>query len=119
VAVPLVNYWVHHESYLERCENKAKPELECDGCCQVKKEVAEAAHDDNITKNQTIPSSQRTQSTETLELFHLAVGLLELAAPQIETLLFGHSPDPSLLFGVGTVPFQPPRLQLKLFCQLW
>jgi hypothetical protein len=37
VVLPVVN----HESYVERCENKAKPELECDGCCQVKKEIAE------------------------------------------------------------------------------
>jgi len=110
VAMPLVKYWVHYDSYAERCDNKAKPELECNGCCQVEKEIAEESQSDNVPKNQTTPNSQRTQHTETLELFHVAANLLEFAAPQTGTLSFGRFSDPSLLFGVGTVPFQPPRV---------
>ncbi|MCS6809002.1 MAG: hypothetical protein RML40_09815, partial [Bacteroidota bacterium] len=43
VVLPVINYMVNYESYRERCENKDKPEMECDGSCQVQKEVAEAS----------------------------------------------------------------------------
>lgn|GEM_PF-3476155 len=109
VALPVVNYWVNYESYLERCENKAKPELECDGACQVEKEIAVAADEGNTSQNQTIPNSQRTQSTETIELFHLASDIFAFVTPQTGTISFCTAFESSLLSGVGTVPFQPPR----------
>lgn len=103
IAIPLVNYWVNYESYLERCENKAKPELDCDGCCQVKKEVAEVSQEEKNHQN------QRTQTTETIELFHFAADILAFAAPQTGVTSFLVSFEPSPLPGVGTLPFQPPR----------
>jgi hypothetical protein len=109
VFLPFLHYAANKEYYLERCENKAKPELECDGSCQVEKEIAVAADEGNTPQNQTIPNSQRTQTTETIELFHLASDIFAFAVPQTGTISFCTAFDPSLLSGVGTVPFQPPR----------
>ncbi|MCU0426234.1 MAG: hypothetical protein MUF71_11480 [Candidatus Kapabacteria bacterium] len=109
VVMPLVNYWVNHDSYAERCENKAKPELECDGNCQMEKEIAEAAQDDNSPQSQTTPQSQRTNTNETPELFHLLTDAPKFASPETGTASFLAFVNTALLFGVGTVPFQPPR----------
>jgi hypothetical protein len=109
-VIPLVNYVVNHDDYTARCENKAKPELECDGCCQVKKEIAEAAQDENSSQNQTTPNSQLTESTETIQLFHLVADALVFASPVTKQTSFRRVFNPSLLSGVGTVPFQPPRV---------
>jgi hypothetical protein len=108
VALPLVNYAVNHDFYAERCENKAKPELECDGCCQVKKEVAETH--DTSSQSQTTPSSQRTNANEIPELFHILTDAPEFTSPETGTASFLAFVNTSLLFGVGTVPFQPPRI---------
>lgn len=110
VAMPLLNYAVNHEYYLEHCENKAKPELECDGCCQVKKEVAEATHDnDQSSQTQATPNSQRTNTNQSSEFFHLLASTPEFSSPETGTASFLAFLSTSLLFGVGQVPFQPPR----------
>lgn len=110
VAVPLLNYAINHDFYAERCENKAKPELDCDGCCQVKKEVAEATHDnDQSSQTQTTPNSQRTNTNPSSELFHLLAYTPEFSSPETGTASFLAFLNTSLLFGVGQVPFQPPR----------
>jgi hypothetical protein len=112
VALPLVNYAVNHDSYAERCINKAKPELDCDGCCQVKNEIAEVVHEnstDHSSQSQTTPSSQRTTANETIELFHLLTDTPQFSSPETGTASFLAFVNTSLLFGVGQVPFQPPR----------
>lgn len=110
VFLPFLHYAANKEYYLDRCENKAKPELECDGCCQVKKEVAEAAHETGqSSQSQTTPTSQRTNANETPELFHILTDAPEFSSPETGTALFLALVNTSLLSGVGTVPFQPPR----------
>jgi hypothetical protein len=110
VFVPFLHYAANKEYYLERCENKAKPELECGGNCQVKKEVAEAAHDtDQSSQSRTTPQSQRTNANETPELFHILTHTHEFSSPETGTASFLAFVNTALLFGVGTVPFQPPR----------
>jgi hypothetical protein len=110
VALPLVNYAVNHDFYVERCENKAKPELECDGNCQMEKEIAEAANDsDQSSQHQATSQSQRTNANETIELFHLLTDIPEFSSPETGTASFLAFLNTSLLFGVGQVPFQPPR----------
>lgn len=44
---PVVDYVVNYE-YISKvlCENKAKPELECNGKCQLMKELAKAAEEE-------------------------------------------------------------------------
>ncbi len=109
VAVPVVNYVVNHEAYQERCENKAKPELECDGCCQVKKEIAENADDEQSSENSTNSRSQRTNASENLEPLYLISESIHLQSPETATKPLVAAIPAHLLFGVGTVPFQPPR----------
>jgi hypothetical protein len=106
VAIPILNYAVNQSSYQERCENKAKPELDCNGCCQVKKEIANA---DQSSQSQTAPNSQRTHTNNTTELFHLLAESPQFSSPETETTSFLAFVNTSLLFGVGQVPFQPPR----------
>lgn len=50
----------------ELCENKEKPELECNGKCHLKAELAKAAED-------TIPASQESKTMVTLELVYLEI----------------------------------------------
>lgn len=45
----------------ELCENKAKPELECNGKCHLKAELAKVSEEN-------IPASQESKSTFTSEL---------------------------------------------------
>ena len=44
---PVIDYIVNYD-YIskELCENKAKPELECNGKCQLMKELAKASEED-------------------------------------------------------------------------
>lgn len=108
--MPFLHYAANKEYYQERCENKDKPELECDGNCQMEKEIAEAANDsDQSSQNQTTPPSQRTNANETIELFHLLTDIPEFSSPETGTASFLAFLNTSLLFGVGQVPFQPPR----------
>ncbi len=76
----------------------------------MEKEIAEAAQDENSPQDSTVPNTQRTQTTETIELFHLEADALALVPPVREQISFYSVLNPSLLFGVGTVPFQPPRV---------
>lgn len=64
-AFPFLDYVMnYHYIATELCENKNKPELECNGKCHLKKELAKAYKND-------IPSSneKKTETTETVILF--------------------------------------------------
>lgn len=64
-AFPFLDYVLnYHYIATELCENKNKPELECNGKCHLKKELAKAYKND-------IPSSneKKTETTETVILF--------------------------------------------------
>ena len=62
---PVLNYVVNYE-YIsnELCENKEKPELQCNGKCHLKAELAKASKD-------TVPASQETKNTVALEILFL------------------------------------------------
>jgi uncharacterized lipoprotein NlpE involved in copper resistance len=116
VFVPFLHYAANKEYYLERCENKAKPELECDGCCQVKKEVYEAEHDQHTNTSTQAGSEQRraasnanTNSNETSEWFHLTPAALDFTAQLVGIHLYNSSHTSSTLAGFRVIPFQPPR----------
>ena len=38
-AVIIVGYYVNTASFVDKCENKAAPELDCEGKCQVTKKI--------------------------------------------------------------------------------
>ncbi|HRE78801.1 MAG TPA: hypothetical protein PLL09_13370 [Flavobacterium sp.] len=62
---PVMNYVVNYD-YIsnELCENKAKPELECNGKCHLKAELANASEE-------STPASHESKSNITLELLFL------------------------------------------------
>lgn len=57
---PILDFVINYEAIQERCENKNKPELECNGSCHLKKELAKTAEDTspfaNDKKGSTSPS---------------------------------------------------------------
>jgi hypothetical protein len=74
------------------------------------KEIAEAVHEtDQSSQSQTKPSSQSTNLSKTTELFHILTDTTELTSPEMGSASFLAFANASLLLGVGTVPFQPPR----------
>ena len=62
---PVIDYIVNYD-YIskELCENKAKPELECNGKCQLMKELAKASEEDK-----PISTDKKTVHFETELLF--------------------------------------------------
>lgn len=51
-VVPLVDYIINYEYISTKlCENRAKPEMHCDGKCHLKKELAKAASDEKPISN--------------------------------------------------------------------
>jgi hypothetical protein len=106
VFVPFLHYAANKEYYLERCENKDKPELECDGCCQIVKEVQQE------TQREQSPQSTPTNEREsTFQLFHIVSDSQDLLAVRIssQTIFFALSPQ-SLAEGYISPLFQPPRI---------
>ncbi len=62
---PVLNYVVNYDYILkELCENKAKPELECNGKCHLKAELAKAS-------KENIPASQESKNIVILDLLFL------------------------------------------------
>jgi hypothetical protein len=62
---PVIDYVVNYD-YIAKvlCENKAKPELKCNGKCQLMKELAKAAEE-----QKPISPTKKTQTQETEILF--------------------------------------------------
>ena len=62
--LPVVDYVVNYD-YISKvlCENKAKPELKCNGKCHLMKELAKASEDEK-----PINSDKKTNFTQEIEL---------------------------------------------------
>ncbi len=69
---PVVDYVVNYD-YITKvlCENKAKPELKCNGKCQLMKELAKAAEEEK-----PISPNKKTQIQETEVLFFQEIQVL-------------------------------------------
>lgn len=49
-VLPVLDYWVNYKYIAnELCENQDKPELECNGKCHLKKELAKASTEESST----------------------------------------------------------------------
>lgn len=61
--LPMVDYWVNYEYIAkELCENKAKPEMHCDGKCHLKKELAKASEEEKpISSDKKATSKQESE----------------------------------------------------------
>jgi hypothetical protein len=108
-VVVIADYFVNREVYRALCENKDKPELDCDGCCQVKKNIAEESEHSpsNVPPEQRRSSQLSNNAAETLHPLSCAqlFGLYSSSA-------YAHysSLTPSVLAGVAQQVFQPPRV---------
>lgn len=85
---PVIDYVVNYD-YIAKvlCENKAKPELKCNGKCQLMKELAKAAEEEK-----PISPAKKTQTQETEILFFQEITALvsEQTYAFSETVLNSH-----------------------------
>ncbi len=104
--VPFLHYAVDKDFYAERCINKSKPELECDGCCQIVKEVQEEIQKGQSPQSSPTNTDRLTQS-ETPHILHSGENL---PAPQVAMGTVAYTSDNhGLADGFFFLPFQPPR----------
>lgn len=74
--LPLVDYWVNYDYIAnELCENKAKPEMHCDGKCHLKKELAKAVEDEKSASS----SDKKNTSKQEVELLFFENKILQLS----------------------------------------
>jgi uncharacterized paraquat-inducible protein A len=107
VFVPFLHYVVDREFYSERCENTAKPELDCCGKCQVVKEVQQETECESRHSPHTAPSDDREHI---FEAFHLLPHDHFLPAQQISShIFFIFANSQPVAKGFVIPPFQPPR----------
>lgn len=53
-VLPVLEYAIHYEYIIkELCENKAQPQLHCNGTCHLKKELAKASETEKSDKKET------------------------------------------------------------------
>lgn len=75
-VLPLVDYWVNYDYIAnELCENKAKPEMHCDGKCHLKKELAKAVEDEKSTSS----SDKKNTSKQEVEVLFFENKILQLS----------------------------------------
>lgn len=90
--LPLLDYWVNYEYIAnELCENQAKPELECNGKCHLKKELAKAASEDTSTSKDK--KQIEKQEIETLffhDVFQFETKKITHFTPEITTYYFNN-----------------------------
>lgn len=74
---PVLEYTIHYDYIAkELCENKAKPEMKCNGKCHLMKELAKASDSENPTPQDKKASHQEFEvlffeKFTTVALFHL------------------------------------------------
>lgn len=73
-VIPLVEYMVNYD-YISKvlCENKAKPELKCNGKCHLMKEMAKASEDEKPLQN-----DKKSVHIESEVLFFQEIELLQI-----------------------------------------
>src|SRR5699024_9687831 len=99
----IIDYYLHTEDYAAYCINKDKPEMHCDGMCQVDKKLNEIDH-----RQKEQPNQQKKGQTTVV---YLPVTLLYPIILIPETQQFGF--PPSKAFFPNTHPtsiFHPPQI---------
>jgi len=105
--VPHIEYQIRKQYIVDNlCENRFQPQLECDGNCHIKKQIArlDVAPVENSTQKQESPKkgNKKTFETEYSQQFKLNF-ILEpniILQKEDESLFFSFFPDP---------PFHPPQ----------
>jgi hypothetical protein len=100
--MPHVNYWMNRDFIASvLCENKEKPELECNGKCHLKKQIQENS-DDN-------PEGEEVSSQMMVEFFEPTIDhTVEWLVETITNSFYNYS-EP-LETGFSSSVFHPPRV---------
>ncbi|WP_396154613.1 hypothetical protein [Flavobacterium macrobrachii] len=65
--IPVIDYIINYDYIVkELCENKKKPELQCNGKCQLMKEMAKAAEEESA--NDKSNSSDKKENHKNIEI---------------------------------------------------
>ena len=90
--LPLLDYWVNYKYIAnELCENQNKPELECNGKCHLKKELAKAATEENSTsKDKKQVSKQEIEILFYHEAFQLESKNISIVYTETPTYYFNN-----------------------------
>lgn len=92
---PVLEYFINYDYIVtELCENKAKPELKCNGKCHLAKELAKAANNDNPNSSDKKIAAQQYetiyfQEIETIS-FNLHTSKNTLTVPNYYTNNYHH-----------------------------
>ncbi len=80
--LPVLEYIVNYDYIAkELCENKEKPELECNGKCHLKKELAKAS-DSEASKEKPISNDKKNNPKQEIEVLYCQI-INELLPRQI------------------------------------
>lgn len=92
-VVVLGNYFMELDAYIERCENRAKPELKCNGTCQFAKDL-QALEQEQAPQ---IPESVKLEWAPFVTKEFRFVNVVAVATPQNNYPAFpAHYKAPSL-----------------------
>jgi hypothetical protein len=97
----VANYLLDYSTYLERCENADKPELKCNGKCQLAQELKEA---NSPVDSPAVPTEVKT---EPVFFFDFSTSPISVHAPKSEHNLFVRTLD--TLDGFSRGLLDPPR----------
>ena len=100
--MPHVNYWMNRDFIASvLCENKDRPELECNGKCHLKKQIQENTEDQN--------EGQEVSNRLMVEFFQFTNGF-ELRTPTEISIDHFYNYSEPLTAGISTSVFHPPRV---------
>lgn len=90
--LPLLDYWVNYKYIAnELCENQNKPELECNGKCHLKKELAKAATEESPnSKDKKQVSKQEIEILFYQEAFQLESKNINIVSTETRTYYFNN-----------------------------
>lgn len=114
VALQLGNRWIIYASFKanqayiakELCENKAKPQMHCNGRCHLKKQLAKQQEQERKAPRPVVPEEVAAAPLpEPIRLGYVHV----LSTPEAESLAYAphHAGTPQ---GASAAVWQPPRV---------
>ena len=102
-AFVLVDYYVNTSHYIKNCENKAAPDMHCEGKCEVSKKMKEEDR-----KDQQNPGRKATNHNEVVSSkSHYAT--LSIRIPE-QGAKFAYAYQFSIPTTIGSEIFHPPGL---------
>jgi hypothetical protein len=91
-VLPVLDYWVNYKYIAnELCENQDKPELECNGKCHLKKELAKAATEESSnSKDKKQVSKQEIETLFYQETYQFKSKKINIVSTETTTYYFNN-----------------------------